>query len=121
MRSTSPATPAVDRLRPYTLLNASQRRRDVWKRRGEGAAVATCTAVLALLLSRSPVTDIEVTAAVAADTERLALASDLDTEPCWKRLPMRKAITQENINRLCVNTPGQSEPTVPPPQPTPGR
>lgn len=92
--------PTVDALRPYTLLNARERRRDVLRRRLEGFAIGVASVAVALLVARAPVvdSDADVSAAVAAETQKLAA----QYAPCWDALPMRVAITQENINRLCI-------------------
>jgi hypothetical protein len=56
---------------------------------------------LALLLAAAPEmeTDIEVNARMQAEAAAMRAAQP---EPCWDELPFRKALTQENINRLCI-------------------
>lgn len=55
--------------------------------------------VIALSIAKAPVLDVEISARM--DAENAALAKP-QPEPCWDELPFRKAITQENIDRLCI-------------------
>lgn len=96
--------PTVDALRPYTLLNARERRRDVLRRRLEGFAIGVASVAVALAIAHVPAaeTDADVSAAldaqIRAETQKFAAQH----EPCWDVLPMRAPVTQQNINRLCI-------------------
>lgn len=109
----------MDRLRPYTVLNARQRRSDKLRRRLEGAGIALAACAVAVLLGRSPVTDVETSAAISNEARSLATAPSAPA-PCWEQLPMRVALTQENIDRLCIKPlPAAARPSLL--QPTPKR
>jgi hypothetical protein len=58
---------------------------------------------LALLLAAAPEmeTDIEVNARMQAEAAAMRAAQP-KPEPCWDELPFRVALTQENIDRLCI-------------------
>lgn len=97
----NPSTSTTNALRhPFTVMNARERRRDVMRRRLEGFAIGIASVAVALAIAHVPAaeTDAEVSAAVTAETQKLAAQH----EPCWDVLPMRAPITQENINRLCI-------------------
>lgn len=72
--------------------------------RFESAVVCVGTAALVIALGRAPVTDAEVEAAMQAENAAAIAKADAlaASEPCWDQLPLRKAITQANIDRLCV-------------------
>lgn len=72
--------------------------------RFESAVVCVCAVLLALAISRAPVTDAEIEALMAAENAAAIAQADAAAaaEPCWDQLPMRKAITQANIDRLCI-------------------
>lgn len=102
MRSTNPTT---DALRDYAptiaaIGGAATRavRRAHLRGLAEGMAIGTAACVVAVLIGRAPVSDIEASAAMDAEIARL----QKPTEPCWDELPFRVALTQENIDRLCI-------------------
>lgn len=72
--------------------------------RFESAVVCVGSVLVILAVTRAPVTDAEIEAAM--QTENAAAIAKADAarsnEPCWDELPMRVALTQENIDRLCV-------------------
>jgi hypothetical protein len=72
--------------------------------RFESAVVCAIALPAALWLSRAVVTDIEVDALIAQENAAAIAAADAKRtqEPCWDQLPMRVALTQENIDRLCI-------------------
>ena len=72
--------------------------------RFESAVVCVASVLLVLAISRAPVLDAEIEAAMAAENAAAIAQADAvaATEPCWDQLPMCKAITQANIDRLCV-------------------
>ena len=80
--------------RPYTIMNANVRRRDVWKRRAEGAAIGLLSVVIGIGIARLAVEPAPPAGPIAT--------VDADDGECWDQLPMRKAITQQNLDRLCV-------------------
>lgn len=72
--------------------------------RFESAVVCVGSVLLVLAISRAPVTDVETEALMAAENAAAIAQADAAAaaEPCWDQLPMRKALTQANIDRLCV-------------------
>jgi hypothetical protein len=70
----------------------------------ESALVCVGAAVAALALARAPMIDAEVEAAMSKENQAAIAHADAAAanEPCWDQLPMRKAITQQNIDRLCI-------------------
>lgn len=58
--------------------------------------------VVALAIAKAPVMDVEVSAQLAAEA---AAMNAPNPEPCWDELPFRVALTQENIDRLCIKVP----------------
>ena len=72
--------------------------------RFESAVVCAGTAALVIALGRAPVTDVETEALMAAENAAAIAQADAkrSQEPCWDQLPMRVALTQENIDRLCI-------------------
>ena len=90
--------PTVDALRHYVVKNAHQSRAEKRKHRLQGVAVTLAACALALVIARAPVLDVEV-------SDQLVQEAAAMTEPCWQQLPMRVALTQANLDRLCINTP----------------
>lgn len=72
--------------------------------RVESALVCVASVLVMLAVSRAPVTDAEIEAAMQAENAAAIAKADAAAaaEPCWDQLPMRKAITQANIDRLCI-------------------
>lgn len=72
--------------------------------RFESALVCVLSVLFTLFVARAPVTDAEIEAAMQAENQAAIAAADArrSAEPCWDQLPMRVALTQENIDRLCI-------------------
>lgn len=102
MRSTNPTTDALRAYAPSIAALAGTTRQALCKARLrgllEGMAIATAACVIAVAIGRAPVSDVEASAALDAEIARLPKP----TEPCWDELPFRVALTQENIDRLCI-------------------
>jgi hypothetical protein len=59
--------------------------------------IVIAAAIVALAIAKAPVTDIEVNAQLQAEAAAMTAPP-----PCWDELPFRVALTQENIDRLCI-------------------
>lgn len=72
--------------------------------RFESALVCALSVVVVLAVTRAPVTDAEIEAAMQAENAAAIAKADAAAaaEPCWDQLPMRVALTQANIDRLCI-------------------
>ena len=72
--------------------------------RFESVLVCVLSVATVLAVARAPVLDVEVEALMRAETAAAIARADAAAaaEPCWDQLPMRKAITQANIDRLCI-------------------
>ena len=70
--------------------------------RFESALVCVLSVAVALVVTRAPVTDAEIDAAMQAENAAAIAKATAAAEPCWDQLPMRVALTQANINRLCI-------------------
>ena len=61
------------------------------------SGIAIASIVIALAIAKAPVMDVEVNAQIQAEAAAMKAP-----DPCWEELPFRVAITQENIDGLCV-------------------
>ncbi len=59
--------------------------------------IVVAAIVVALAIAKAPVLDVEVNAQMQAEAAAMKAP-----EPCWDELPFRVALTQENIDRLCI-------------------
>ena len=61
--------------------------------------IAVAAVIVALAIAKAPVLDVEVNAQMQAEAAAMRAPDPVD---CWEELPFRVALTQENIDRLCV-------------------
>lgn len=61
--------------------------------------IVLAAAALALAIAKAPVMDVEVNAQMQAEAAAMKAPTP---GPCWDELPFRVALTQENIDRLCI-------------------
>lgn len=84
----------------YRLPSAADVRQARNRGRVESAIVCLLAVAAALAIARAPASDVE--SELAQENAQAIAQAEAAREPCWDQLPMRKAPTQENINRLCV-------------------